>query len=82
MDKSKAIDFRIEWNSESYFFEVKDFQEPARRKARSLSALQPYDPVRERIELPSRKKFKEYKEFSVARPYFTMTAPAMLEDLT
>jgi hypothetical protein len=77
-DKSKMIDFRIEWNGKPHFFDVKDFQSPPRRRVRSLSTLQPYKPIRERI-VRCRKKFKEYKAFCCAPVFYNDGALAMLE---
>jgi len=78
-DKAKVIDFRIEWNGGSHFFDVKDFQSPPLRRFGSFGTFQPCKPVRERIAR-CRKKFKEYKEFCCAPVFFNDGALAMLEE--
>jgi hypothetical protein len=75
--KSKVVDYRIEWDGQPHFFEVKDFQSPALPTS-GYRAVQLYDPIRERIRR-CRKKFKEYKEFCCAAVFFNNGALAMLE---
>jgi len=78
-DKSKVIDFQIEWRGKPHFFELKDFQSPELGALRGFSAFSPYKPVRERIGR-CRKKFKEYKEFCCAPVFYNDGALALLEE--
>jgi hypothetical protein len=75
--KSKVIDYRIEWKGKPHFLEVKDFESPP-LPTHGSRAVQPYDPIRERI-LRCRKKFKEYKDYCCAAVFFNTGALAMLE---
>lgn len=77
-DKSKVVDYRVEWKGKSHFFDVKDFESPPLADIGDSAAFQPYKPIRERIAR-CRKKFKEYKEFCCAPVFFNNGAFVMLE---
>jgi hypothetical protein len=58
--KSKRPDYTIDWKGQTVVFDVKDF-DPPERISRGYQQVDPYTPVREKIN-QGREKFKEYKE--------------------
>jgi len=59
--KKKRPDYRLEFQGDLLFFDVKEFHRKSNESPRGPIAYDPYPPVREKINA-AREKFKEYKE--------------------
>ena len=70
--KNKRIDYLLDFNSEKYFFEVKELRRKPNQTFGEAAWIDPYKSLRDEIN-EARKKFREYKEYSCSLVVYNLS---------